>query len=138
VHHVRETAATLSRPDVPREVAWAIREKMVPGDSVYVVNYEPIIYMLANAPLPTRYAFPVFLVGFRSVTDTDMVVERTRVLGARPKYIVVNETWRSAPDNWDPQAMVQVEDALARHYTPRAAWTLHASLGVIRLFVLRD
>jgi hypothetical protein len=136
-HHLRDTAAALLRPDVPREIARVLAREMARDDLVYVVNYEPIIYFLAGAPLPTRYAFPMHLAGRRTFMDTDVTTERRRVLESRPKYIVINEGWRDNTVLWDPQAMLPVEEVLRQDYQPRAEWALHESLGVIRLFVRR-
>ena len=135
-HHVFDTAVARFRPDVPREVARALKERMAPGDQVYVANYAPIIYFLADAPLPTRYAFPGFLVGPRVLVD-DIPAERRRVLDSRPKYIVLNEAWRYNLAAWDERASSQVEETLAQHYAPQAAWTLPDARGTVRLFAPR-
>lgn len=137
VHHTRDMSAAFFRQDVPRSIAEIIKDEMAPGEQVYVANYAPIIYFLADTLLPTRYAFPGFLVGSRVLVD-DVPTERLRVLRNRPKYIVMHEAWRNDLPAWNAQALGQVEETLAQHYTPRAAWTLHDARGIVRLFVLRS
>ena len=72
--------------------------ELTPGDpGLFVVNYEPIIYFLAQTGLPTRYAFPVTLIGpHQGLLDVDARAEVERILGARPRFIVINE---HDPDN---------------------------------------
>ena len=137
VHHARDMSAALFRQDVPRSIAQVIKDEMAPGDQVYVANYAPIIYVLADTLLPTRHAFPGFLVGSRVLVD-DVPAERLRVLRNRPKYIVMHEAWRNDLPAWNAQALTQVEETLAQDYAPRAAWTLHDARGIVRLFVRRD
>ena len=137
-HHVLDVATARFRQDVPRSIAQAIRNDITSGDQVYVVDYAPIIYLLADAPLPTRYAFPTFLVGANIRVLDDVPSERLRVLRNRPKYIVMHEDSRNNAAAWDLQALTQVEETLAQHYAPRAAWTLHDARGIVRLFVRRD
>lgn len=139
--HTRALAAVLSRPDVPREIAALIAAEGRPGDDgVFVANYEPVIYFLAGAPLPTRFAFPVSLTGpHSSVIPTDARAELRRVLGERPRFVVLNTSWRDQQaGSWEPGMMAMVEEAVARDYTPRASWTLAEQMGTVRLFVRRD
>ena len=50
----------------------------------------------------------------------------------------MHEDSRNNAAAWDLQALTQVEETLAQHYAPRAAWTLHDARGIVRLFVRRD
>ncbi len=137
--HARAVATALSRADVPREIAEIVAPELRPADRVFVPNYESIIYFLADAALPTRFAFPVLLTGpHMSVSPVDPRAEVRRILDGRPKFIVFNTSWRDAPVPWDPESMALVERAVARGYAPRAAWTLAESMGTVVLFALRD
>jgi hypothetical protein len=139
VVHARAVAATLSRPDVPREIAGMVAPEMRPGDIVFVPNYESIIYFLANAPLPTPFAFPVLLTGTHmSIGPTDLRAEVRRILHDRPKFIVFNLSWRDAPVVWNPEMMELIERIVERDYTPRATWTLAESVGTVKLFARRE
>jgi hypothetical protein len=139
LHHGRAVAAALSREDVPRAIARALAEAMRPGDRVYVVNHEPIIYFLAGAPLPTRYAFPISLLGpHQALLDVDAEEENRRIIEDQPRLIVMNTSWRDDSMAWDAPAKVLIEDALARRYAPLASWVQAESKGTVRVFVRRD
>lgn len=72
--------------DVPRLVADRIATSARIG-TVYVFNYEPIIYYLANAPPPTRY---VLLPA--NITASELAAEVWRIMSLRPSYIVVTDS----------------------------------------------
>jgi len=137
--HARAVAAALSRPDVPREIAKLVAAEMRPGDRIFIANSEPIIYFLGNAPLPTRFAFPVLLTGpHMSVIPVDPRAEVRRILDEKPRFIVFNLSWRDAPVTWDAELMELVEWIVSRDYVPHSTWTLADSMGTVRLFALRD
>ena len=139
LHHGRAVAAALSRADVPHEIARVLAEAMRPGDRVYVVNHEPIIYFLAGAPLPTRYAFPISLLGpHQALLDVDAEEENRRIVGDLPRFVVMNTSWRDDPMAWDAPSMALIEDTLARRYAPLAGWVQAESRGTVQVFVRRD
>jgi 4-amino-4-deoxy-L-arabinose transferase-like glycosyltransferase len=84
------TLGSSAKPDVPRIVAGRIAEELAPGEPIFVVNYQPIVYFLSHAALPTKVFFPVDLVGAFNFTDVDVGVELNRVLASRPRFIVVD------------------------------------------------
>lgn len=87
----------LDRPDPPREVARILRAELRPGEPIFVANYHPAVYFLARAGVPTPYAFPAHLTGrFGGVACIDMNGEVARVLGTRPRFIVVDRGWWSS------------------------------------------
>ena len=98
-----------------------------------------IIYFLADAPLPTRFPFPVILTGpHMSMNPVDPRAELRRVLHGKPRFLIFNTSWRDAPVVWDPELMLLVEETVARDYAPRATWTLPESVGTVRLFTVND
>jgi 4-amino-4-deoxy-L-arabinose transferase-like glycosyltransferase len=137
VVHLRAVAADLSRPDVPRQIAKTIVSDAKPEDGLFVVNYEVIIYLLAKMPLPSRYAEPYLLVGpAEALVPDDSHAEVHRILGAKPRYIVLNQSWRdSSLSWWDPEMMAFVEATLAQDYTKRKSWVLPTGGGTVALFV---
>jgi hypothetical protein len=72
--------------DVPRLVADRIPTSARIG-AVYVFNYEPIIYYLAEAPPPTRY---VLLPA--DITTRELAAEVRRIMSLPPGYIVVTDS----------------------------------------------
>ena len=92
--------------DVPRLVADRIATSATIG-TVYVFNYEPIIYYLANAPPPTRY-----LLLPADITARELAVEVRRIMSLQPSYIVVTDSPVFLPPS-EIQDIVEVELAKA-------------------------
>jgi 4-amino-4-deoxy-L-arabinose transferase-like glycosyltransferase len=84
------TLGSAAEPDVPRLVAGRITEELAPGEPIFVVNYQPIVYFLSHAALPTKFIFPTDLVGPLNFTDVDLDAELTRVLASRPHFIILD------------------------------------------------
>ena len=93
--------------DVPRLVADRIATSARIG-TVYVFNYEPVIYYLADAPPLTRY---VLLPA--DITARELAAEVARIISSRPSYIVVTDSPVFAPP-----AEIQdiIEGELAKNY----------------------
>jgi hypothetical protein len=72
--------------DVPRLVADRIATSARIG-TVYVFNYEPIIYYLADVPPPTRY---VLLPA--DITARELAADVRRIMSLRPSYIVLTDS----------------------------------------------
>ncbi|MBV9103129.1 MAG: glycosyltransferase family 39 protein [Candidatus Eremiobacteraeota bacterium] len=98
----------------------AERLRMVPIQErrVFVVSENPILYVLADAPLPTRYPFSFYLTDAEMwpLTGVDGRVEVRRILAARPQYIVRSDSQFHV----DPAVNALVWDALQRDYRPVA------------------
>lgn len=125
-------AVGLGGPDPVREVAEAIRREIDPGDPIWVVNYHPTLYVLANARLATRYAFPAQLVGpYWRVTGIDPYEEVARILASNPEVIVVDRGWWP---NIRPRIATMIEDALAENYDlASVVWEERGPVEVWRL-----
>lgn len=92
----------------------------------YVFNGDTITYRLANACLPTAYAFPNLLsyTTEQGATGIDEAAEVRRILAARPPVIVTSDRRLAI---WNPGSIAALRTALARHYrlvftTRRADW----------------
>jgi hypothetical protein len=72
--------------DLPRLVADRIATS-ARTDTIYVFNYEPIIYYLAHAPPPTRY---VLLPA--DITAGELAAEVRRIMSLQPSYVVVTDS----------------------------------------------
>ena len=88
------------------------------ASDVYVFDYEPIIYALAKASLPTRYAYPAFLTtcSLERVAQVNAPVEVARVLAGHPDFIVVSAD-PIAKLPVDPQAYARLRIVMAAQYT---------------------
>ena len=83
----------------------------------YVFIGDTITYRLADACLPTAYAFPNLLAYAteQGATGIDEAVEVRRILSGRPPVIVTSDRRLSI---WNPASLHAVKAALARDYRP--------------------
>jgi 4-amino-4-deoxy-L-arabinose transferase-like glycosyltransferase len=107
------TLANKDKPDVPRLVAGRIAAELAPGRPIFVFNYQPIVYFLSQAALPTRIAFPIDLVGTQNFTGVDLDVELARVLVSKPHFIVMD---RNSMFPVRPSAQALVDSELGANY----------------------
>jgi 4-amino-4-deoxy-L-arabinose transferase-like glycosyltransferase len=103
-----------ARPDAPRRVAAAIAREIVPGEPIFIANYHPVVYVLARAAVPTRYAFPGHLTcAYDRITSVDADAEIARVLATRPRIVVVDRGWWGAMRR---RAAALIANALDQNY----------------------
>ena len=123
----------LGAPDPVRRTAAAVRAEIDPNDPIWVVNYHPVIYVLADAALPTRYAFPAHLAGpFYRVTGIDSYAEITRILESHPRVLVIDRGWWP---NVRRRAAILIEAALEEQYELVA--TVPEERGPVEIWRLR-
>jgi hypothetical protein len=79
-------------PDTPKRIAMFLRWRLQPGDSLFVLDYEPIVYFLADARPATRYVFPPFLLSphFGGVAQVDYREEFARIVRRKPRCVVMH------------------------------------------------
>jgi 4-amino-4-deoxy-L-arabinose transferase-like glycosyltransferase len=110
----------MGSPDTPRRMAALMNEELNPGDTIFVPNYQPVVYFLTNARLPTRFPFPVHLTGSHATlagVDTD--AEVARILASRPRFIVLD---RSEWFGMRASAMAMLGEALEEGYELAASF----------------
>ena len=79
----------LGHRDVPEIIAGVIGEDLSPKDSIFVFNYQPVLYFLTGARLPTRHVLPAdWAQRYSAVTGVDPLEELDKVFRARPEYVV--------------------------------------------------
>lgn len=79
-----------SDPDIdpqPPAVAAYLREH-VPGQPVYVVNYDPVVYQLSGAPTLTRFSFHQHLMCEFPALPVSAEAEIARIMAQRPAALV--------------------------------------------------
>jgi hypothetical protein len=126
--------ASKDEPDVPRLVAGRIAAELAPGGAIFVFNYQPVVYFLSGAALPTRIPFPIDLVGRDNFAGVDLDAELARVLVSKPHFIVVDR-YSTFPVRSSAQKLVQSE--LAGHYNLVATFddgSTRQSPGLIELW----
>lgn len=77
--------------DTPALIGEYLKPKVKPDDYIYVVDNAPIVYFLVDAKIPTRFAFPPFLLlrpDLPNITGVDSSEELERILQKQPTYIV--------------------------------------------------
>jgi 4-amino-4-deoxy-L-arabinose transferase-like glycosyltransferase len=85
--------------DTPRQIADYVNERAGGGDTIYVVDYQPVIYFLAQAQPPTRYVFPDHLTNpdLTTMTGIDPVAELDAIMEKAPLYVVCKREPDYAP-----------------------------------------
>lgn len=114
--------------DVPRLVADRIATSARTG-TVYVFNYEPIIYYLADAPPPTRY---VLLPA--DITADELAAEVRHVMSLRPSYTVITD---SPLFFIPPEVQDIVEGELAKNYVLDSEFIDRMTAEHVRLYRYR-
>lgn len=120
-------------PDPVGEVAAALAHAVPPQASVFIANYHPLVYLLAEARAPSRYVFPAQLTGeFGDVAGEDMDKEVARILAAHPAAIVVDRGWWLA---MRPSVRAMLTHTLDDAY--RLAAEVEEERGPVEIWVLR-
>jgi 4-amino-4-deoxy-L-arabinose transferase-like glycosyltransferase len=85
--------------DASRLVASYLAGRIEPGASLYVVDCDPILYMLTGASHPTRYVFPPFLTDdhYSRVAGVDPLAELDRIMGQSPRFVVLSAQPHASP-----------------------------------------
>jgi 4-amino-4-deoxy-L-arabinose transferase-like glycosyltransferase len=111
---------SMGTPDTPRRMAALMNDELQPGDTIFVPNYQPVVYFLTQARLPTRFPFPVHLTGgFANLAGVDTDAEVARILASRPRFIVLDRTeWFGMR----PSAMSMLTEALHLGYELAASF----------------
>lgn len=126
--------AALFGPDVPARIAALIAEELPPGEAIFVPNYQPVVYFLARAGIPTRFPFPVHLTGaFANLAGNSTDGEVGRILATRPRFIVVDRGWWGT---MRPAAASAIASALDEAY--ELAYVFPDERNTIELWRLRD
>jgi hypothetical protein len=106
--------------DTPAQIAAAIRPVLdrTPGATIFVFDYEPIIYGLVHVAPPTRYAFPAFYIDASgsAMAGIDAVRVVAGVLAKKPLFIIVSRTMRGLVKPRNDAVYDRVDRTLAEHY----------------------
>lgn len=76
--------------DAPRTVADYIAPRLSSGATIFVFNYEPVVYLLTGARLPTRYVQPdSWSLPLEGISGVKPLEELDGVFATRPEFVVV-------------------------------------------------
>lgn len=110
-----EIAALLRRTPRVELLAYTahyLRERMEPGDYLFVAEGAPILYYLTGAAIPTRYVLPPLLNDdLAPMIGVDPLAELDRIMALRPRYVVLAEDYRR-----DPAFLARLQGYLASDY----------------------
>lgn len=121
----------LDQPDAARRIAAMIRDDREPRPTAWVMSNGPlIIYLEAQLPLPTRFAFAGHLTGNGWFSPTDQMAEVQRILDSHPTFLVLDRrSWRDVR----PEVRALVEATIARDFHPAG----EATGGLLDLVLYR-
>jgi hypothetical protein len=115
----------ISQPDMPRQVAEVLQTDTLPGKTVWVVDYKPIIYFLSGIDSPTRFPFPPSLVGsLSSYNGSHPDREVRRILAMKPTYLIISSNWEIILPELRPvvTSIIDKHYQLFRRITENAEW----------------
>ena len=85
-------AARGAEADAPREVAEVVRRAGNGSSSLFVYNYDPVIYALTRLRPPTPYVLGSESVEFSYSSHANGVAEVQRIIDSSPDFIGVHTT----------------------------------------------
>ena len=112
-HYVRGAAWPV---DGPAQIAAYLAERVRPGEAIYVADYQPVLYYLVSARIPTRFTFPPHLIDpqYRDVVPVRPVEELARIMGQHPRYVV--QTTAAAENIGDATFTAALDRYLSEQY----------------------
>jgi hypothetical protein len=109
--------------DTARAVGDYLHQHMAPGDMIYVVNYQPYLYLATGSRVPTRYVLPAELAGpFRDSSGADPALELPAIFSQQPVYVVV---LHNALAKTPAAVRNLITGPLSQHYRLEAAFEDH-------------
>jgi hypothetical protein len=119
-------------PDTPARIAAALAA-LPPGqaDRIYVFDYQPIIYGLAHAMPPTRFAFPSTLTKcfLAHVAGVDGAAEVARIFRQEPQFVIRSRLPFTDPVVFNRAVFAETDQAIAAGYV---LWRVYPDAQVYR------
>lgn len=103
--------------DTTQKIAHQIANQITHNDYILVADYNPMIYALSGAKIPTKYVFPPFLIGKTSakMLPISLKDEMALILAKRPIYII-KKSVRPAPEETNDLFYNAINVELASSY----------------------
>lgn len=85
--------------DLPATVAAYLNERLDGTATIYVVDYEPVVYFLTNVEPPTRYVSPPLLTDneFGSFAGVEPLLELEAIMARHPAYVLLRKEEHDSP-----------------------------------------
>jgi hypothetical protein len=113
--------------DTPRHIAADLKPVLREGDAVYVVGFQPVVYVLTGAAIPTRFAFTGLphsqVPGRDGCPWIDPATELRRILQGQPRFIIVERG--IFVEEMRPDVLRILNEHLARDYRLRRRFDRH-------------
>ena len=100
--------------DYPATIAAYLRERVKPDEYIYNFNYLTITYYLVPSKIPTRYAYPNFLLSrnLSKVARINPIKELQSILNKKPVYIIMAR--KKIPETGE--MYIILDNFLEKHY----------------------
>ena len=115
-HYQNGLAGYMGRvPDLPTEIAQDLKPELDPEDTVYVYDYQPVLYYLLAVQAPTNYPFPWHHLDPRTARRLDFqpTAELARIISQAPRFVIAGS---DPAEGRYGEASQLLWDALSRHY----------------------
>ncbi len=102
-------------PDLPAEIAQDLKPRLDPEDTIYVYDYQPVLYYLLAVRVPTNYPFsfhhlsPAFAVQL----DFRPAAEMARIVSQAPRFVIAGSDPAGGRHG---DALQLLRDTLSQHY----------------------
>jgi hypothetical protein len=129
VQEARWIARAATTPADYLALSAEIRGGMQPGETLYIVNDNPMLYVLSGAAIPTRFAWPWHILRDDLGIAIDADREIAAIFARRPRFIVLRETGGAYSSPESDRRLELVRLAMTERYHPvdeRGGLTLFA------------
>ncbi len=109
-------AAYMGRaPDLPAEIARDLKPELDPEDTVYVYDYQPVLYYLLAVQAPTNYPLPAHHLypGISRYLDFKPAAEMARIVSQAPRFVIAGS---NPAEGRHGDASQLLWDTLSQHY----------------------
>ena len=102
-------------PDLPTEIALDLKPELDPEDTVYVYDYQPVLYYLLAVQAPTNYPLPAHHLypGISVYLDFQPAAEMARIVSQAPRFVIAGS---NPAEGRHGDASQLLWDTLSQHY----------------------
>jgi len=117
--------------DTPAIAANYLKERINKQDYIYVIGYDPILYYLVPAQIPTKYVFSKWLTnkGFSHYSGSNPIEELNLILKKKPIYIIKEAV--KNPENDNDSFYTALDNYMKKYYT------FETSIDDLKLYKLK-
>ncbi len=111
------TSGELFSEDTPTKVARYIAARTNEQDYIFMVDLMPVVYVLSSTQIPTKYAYPPFIIGKESsvIAGIDPLLELQAIMAKEPVFLA-KKHHRPDPEGTVDALYNQVDKHLKESY----------------------